>query len=200
MKYVGIIGRLNNDRITFNNELINIINKYNVTPIGIIVNFNNDSTIEFNKVKHLIDMCDYFILQGGNEYYEIDIKIIKYLYDKNIPTLGICLGMQTMAMAFNGNIGVINNHNSNDKYVHDIKINRNSKLYNILKKDNIMVNSRHNSYIINTDLKVSAINNVIEAIEDENKTFFIGVEWHPESIYDENNKLLFDFLFNCNKI
>ena len=200
MKYVGIIGRLNNDRITFNNELINIINKYNVTPIGIIVDFNNDPNIEFNKVKHLIDMCDYFILQGGNEYYEIDIKIVKYLYDKNIPTLGICLGMQTMAMAFNGNIGIINNHNSTDKYVHDIKINRNSKLYNILKKDNIMVNSRHNSYIINTDLKVSAINNVIEAIEDENKTFFIGVEWHPESIYDGNNKLLFDFLFNCNKI
>ena len=199
MKYVGIIGRLNNDRITFNNELINIINKYDITPIGIIVDFNNDTTTEFNKVKNLIDMCDYFILQGGNEYYEIDLKIIKYLYDKNIPTLGICLGMQSMAMAFNGNIELINNHNKSDKYVHDIKLNKNSKLYKIIKKDNIMVNSRHNSYIVSTDLKVSAINNIIEAIEEPNKTFFIGVQWHPESIYDDNNKLLFDFLFNLNK-
>lgn len=199
MKYVGIIGRLNNDRITFNNELINVINKYNITPIGIIVDFNNDSTKEFDKIKNLIDMCDYFILQGGNEYYDIDLKIIKYLYDKNIPTLGICLGMQSMAMAFNGNMALINEHNKNDKYVHDIKINKNSKLYKIIKKDNIMVNSRHNSCIVNTDLKVSAINNVIEAIEDTNKTFFIGIQWHPESIYDENNKLLFDFLFNLNK-
>lgn len=200
MKYVGIIGRINNDKITFNNELINISNKYNITPIGIIVDFNNDSNIEFDRVKNLIDMCDYFILQGGNEYYDIDIKIVKYLYTKNIPTLGICLGMQTMAMAFNGCMGSINNHNSSDKYVHNIMINKNSKLYEIIKKENIMVNSRHNSYIINTDLKVSAINNVIEAIEDKNKTFFIGVEWHPESIYDENNKLLFDFFFNCKKI
>lgn len=200
MKYVGIIGRLNNDRITFNNELLNIINKYDVTPIGIIVDFNNDIDLEFNKVKYLIDMCDYFILQGGDTYYDIDLKIVKYLYDKNIPTLGICLGMQTMAMAFNGNMGNINNHNSSDKYVHNIMIDKTSKLYQIIKKDNIIVNSRHNSYIINTDLKVSAINNIIEAIEDKNKIFFIGIQWHPESIYDENNKLLFDFLFNCNKI
>lgn len=200
MKYVGIIGRKVDDRITFNNELINIINKYDVTILGIIVDFDNDSNIEFNKVKGLIDMCDYFILQGGKDFYDIDLKIVRYLYDKNIPTLGICLGMQTMAMVFNGTMGNINNHYSSDKYVHDIKIDKNSKLYEIIKKDNIMVNSRHNSYIISTDLKVSAINNVIEAIEDKNKLFYIGVEWHPESIYDENNKLIFDSLFNCNKI
>jgi CTP synthase (UTP-ammonia lyase) len=199
MKYVGIIGRNNDNKITFNKELINIINKYNLKSLGIIVDFENNPNIEFNKIKNLIDMCDYFILQGGNDYYDIDIMIVKYLYNKNIPTLGICLGMQTMAMAFNGTMGNICNHNSNDKYVHDIIINTNSKLYEIIKKENIKVNSRHNSYIINTDLKVSAISNVIEAIEDKNKLFFIGVQWHPESIYDENNKLLFDFLFNCNK-
>lgn len=199
MKYIGIIGRINNDKITFNKELIDVIDKYNVMPIGIIVNFNNNPSEEFNKIKGLIDMCDFFILQGGNEIFDIDIYIVKYLYSKNIPTLGICLGMQTMSIAFNGNIGSIKNHNINNKYAHNILINKNSKLYSIIQKENILVNSRHNDYITNTDLKVSATNNIIEAVEDENKLFFIGVQWHPESIYDENNKLLFDFLFNCNK-
>lgn len=196
MKYVGIIGRSNSDKITFNKEVIDIIDKYNLVPIGIIVDFNNDVNEEFNKVKVLIDMCNYFILQGGIEYYDIDIKIVKYLYDLNMPTLGICLGMQTMAMAFDGNMNDIDGHYSNNKYVHSINIDENSKLYSIIKKNNILVNSRHHSYIVNTKLFVSSLSNVIESIEDKNKKFFIGLQWHPESIYDENNKKIFDYFFN----
>ena len=195
MHYIGIIGRKNDNKITFNQEIINVIHKYNCIPIGIIVDFDNNPNIEFNKIKNIIDLCDGLILQGGSDYYDIDILITKYLYKNNIPTLGICLGMQTMAMTFNGTMSEIANHNSKSKYVHSINIDKNSKLYNIIKKDKIFVNSRHNSYIINTDLDVSATNNVIEAIEDKNKKFFIGVQWHPESIMDENSILLFNSFF-----
>ena len=195
MQYIGIIGRKNDNKITFNQEIINVIHKYNCIPIGIIVDFDNDPNIKFNKIKNIIDLCDGFILQGGSNYYDIDIIITKYLYENNIPTLGICLGMQTMAMTFNGTMSEINNHNRKNKYVHSINIDKNSKLYNIIKKDKIFVNSRHNSYIVNTDLDVSATNNIIEAIEDKNKKFFIGIQWHPESIMDENSILLFNYFF-----
>ena len=195
MHYIGIIGRKNDNKITFNQEVINVIHKYKCIPIGIIVDFDNNPNIEFNKIKNIIDLCDGFILQGGSDYYDIDILITKYLYENNIPTLGICLGMQTMAMTFNGTMSEIANHNSKSKYVHSINIDKNSKLYNIIKKDKIFVNSRHNSYIKNTDLDVSATNNIIEAIEDKNKKFFIGVQWHPESIIDENSILLFNYFF-----
>ena len=195
MHYIGIIGRKNDNKITFNQEIINVIHKHNCIPIGIIVDFDNNPNIEFNKIKNIIDLCDGFILQGGSDYYDIDILITKYLYENNIPTLGICLGMQTMAMTFNGTISETKNHNSKNKYVHNIKINENSKLFNIIKKNKIFVNSRHNSYIVNTDLDVSATNNIIEAIEDKNKKFFIGVQWHPESIMDENSILLFNSFF-----
>ena len=137
MYYIGIIGRKNDNKITFNQEIINVINKYNCIPIGIIANFNNNPNIEFNKIKKIIDLCDGFILQGGDNYYDIDILITKYLYKNNIPTLGICLGMQTMADAFDGNMNKINNHNSKNKYVHQITINENSKLYGIIKKNKI---------------------------------------------------------------
>lgn len=52
------------------------------------------------KIKKLINFYGGIILQGGDNLYEIDKKIVKYLYDKDIPTLGICLGMQIMAISF----------------------------------------------------------------------------------------------------
>ena len=197
--YIGIIGRKNDDKITFNKEIIDVIKKYDFIPLGIIVDFENNSDNEFIKTKPLIDLCSGIILQGGSDYYDIDIIMTKYLHKNNIPTLGICLGMQTMAMAFNGNMGDINNHKSDKLYVHSVDINKNSKLYDILKKDKIMVNSRHKSYIINTDLKVSGQANIIEAIEDNAKDFFIGVQWHPETLMDENSILLFNNFFSSIK-
>ena len=115
MHYIGIIGRKNDNKITFNQEITNVIHKYNCIPIGIIVDFDNNPNMEFNKIKNIIDLCDGFILQGGSDYYDIDILITKYLYENNIPTLGICLGMQTMAMTFNGTMSEIKNHNSSHR-------------------------------------------------------------------------------------
>ena len=197
--YIGIIGRKNDDKITFNKEIIDVIKKYDFIPLGIIVDFENNGDNEFIKTKPLIDLCSGIILQGGSDNYDIDIIITKYLHKNNIPTLGICLGMQTMAMAFNGNMGDINNHKSDKLYVHSVDINKDSKLYDILKKDKIIVNSRHKSYIINTDLKVSGQANIIEAIEDNAKDFFIGVQWHPETLMDENSILLFNNFFSSIK-
>lgn len=199
MMYIGVIGRENNNRIVFNKEVMNVIEKYNFIPIGIIVNFNNDSQKEFKRIKSLINLCHGFILQGGTDYYDVDIVITKYLHKKNIPTLGICLGMQTMAMAFNGVMNNIENHQSDNLYVHEVDIDKNSKLYSIINKDKIIVNSRHKSYIASTQLDTSGKANIIEAIEDKNKKFFIGIQWHPETLMDENSILLFDNFFKTIK-
>ena len=197
--YIGIIGRKNDDKITFNKEIIDVIKKYDFIPLGIIVDFENNSDNEFIKIKPLIDLCSGIILQGGSDYYDIDIVITKYLHKNNIPTLGICLGMQTMAMAFNGTMNNIDNHKSNKLYVHEVNIDKNSKLYRIIKKNKIMVNSRHQSYIAKTDLNISGKANIIEAIEDSTKTFFIGIQWHPETLMDKNSILLFNSFFSSIK-
>lgn len=192
MKYIGVIGRINDNNITYNREILEVIYKYNCIPICISLRFIEN---EFDIIKPLIDKCDGFILQGGTNFYDIDLLIVKYLYENNIPTLGICLGMQTMACLFNGKMDNINNHYSLNKYVHNIYINDKSKLFKIIGKNKILVNSRHKEYVTNTDLSISSFSNVIESVEDISKKFFIGVQWHPESLMDENSKKLFDYFF-----
>jgi len=38
--------------------------------------------------------------------------------------------------------------------------------------------------------------NIIEGIEDSNKKFFLGVQWHPESTEDIDNYNLFKYFID----
>lgn len=189
---------------TFNSEILDVISTYHGVPVGIIVDFNNDSDLEFERIVQIIDFCDGIILQGGSNFYDIDQKIVKYLYEKNIPTLGICLGMQQMGVTMDGELKLLpnDNHQKKDYYVHSININNNSLLYHILKEDKIRVNSRHSEYLTKTDLSIGAFSSdkIIEEVEDINKTFFLGVGWHPESIQSDLNSIkLFRYFFSSIK-
>ena len=183
-------------------DLIAFLRKYNINVIAIPVVFEN--TDELNNVKRLIDLCDGVILPGGAEINDIDYKITEYLYSINKPTLGICLGMQIIGKTFNGQIREkIENggHNKNNKYVHDIVITKDSLLYKILGETTIKVNSRHENYVPQTKLDCVAYSqkdNILEAIEDKSKKFFIGVQWHPESLNDDiYSNRLFDYFIKC---
>ena len=155
-----------------------------------------------NDYKILINMCDGIIFQGGDDFEKYDLEVLKYIYDIDKPVLGICLGMQLIGVLFNGFMIDIENHKKQLNYVHEVKIKRNSKLYNIFKSDIIKVNSRHKSIVKNTKLNIVGISNdgYIEAIEDNNKKFFIGVQWHPENMvsYDDKQNNLFKyFIKSC---
>ena len=199
MKKVGIILR-DDYNLSFrkskmlNSEIVEYLK--DCLLVGIIVDFNNDSSKEFLRVQELIDECDGIILQGGSEMYPIDLEIVKYLYDRDISTLGICLGMQIMGVVINGELSSnsLISLKSNKKYVHSISIKEDSKLYSILNNNKIEVNSRHKDYLIKTDLDIVGYSDddIIEAIEDKNKKFFVGVEWHPESLNDEYSNKLFN--------
>ena len=163
-------------------------------PIGITL---------ISNYKNLINMCDGIIFQGGDNEEGYDLYALKYAYDINKPVLGICLGMQLMGMLFDGIMIDIDNHKKKLSYAHTVTLSKNSKLYNIFKTNNIKVNSRHKSVIKTTKLKIVGISNdgYIEALEDSTKTFFIGVQWHPESManYDNSQKNLFKYFVKCCK-
>ncbi len=175
-------------------EIIEAIVKNNGIPIGITLKEN---------YKDVIDICDGIIFEGGDDFEEYDFEALKYIYEIDKPVLGICLGMQLMGVLFNGNMAFIPNHKKTLKYAHAVRINKNSKLYNIYKTDIIKVNSRHKSIIKNTTLMVSAVSNdgLIEAIESPNKKFFVGMQWHPESMinYDTKQNNIFKYFINVLK-
>lgn len=192
---IGIISReyysATNKKINIvYNDIISSVIKSNGIPIGIP--YNEDITKYLN-------ICNGFILQGGDDINKFNLKTIKILKEKDIPTLGICLGMQEMF--YKNNLIDISNHNINS--LHEIKINKNTLLHKIIKKDKILVNSRHKSAIKKTNYLVSSISsdNIIESIEDPKQTFFLGLEWHPENLYkiDSNSRKIFDYFIKvCN--
>lgn len=196
MLKIGIILREYDEFLKVDKDIINYLKPYDVSYIGIV----SDSLIY---TKDIIDLCDGVIFQGGNIVGKYDIEILKYLRKIDKPTLGICLGMQEIAM-MSGTIKKIENnkHNSNMDYVHEVKLLDNTKLKLILKKDSILVNSRHNYKVNNTTLNISSYSsdNIIESIEDTSKLFFIGVQWHPEDLKNDiNSKLLIEAFINaCN--
>lgn len=158
--------------------------------------------IPLENKKEIFDICDGVIFPGGLHVREEDIECMKYLHKIDKPTLGLCLGIQIMGETFNGKTRenfVEENHNIMNEYVHNVEIDTNSKLYEILGKTKIRVNSRHKHALESTDLKISARSEdgIIEAIEDSSKKFFIGVQWHPETIIeDEYSTKLFDYFIS----
>lgn len=167
-----------------------------------------DSTLSLDKYKdellEQIKGIKGFILPGGENISNVDLFIIDYCYKNNIPLLGICLGMQEIGYYFDNKAIVSLNSSSHmdmeAKYVHNITLVKDNYLYNLLKKDSISVNSRHNFHIIdNPNYLVQAYaDNVIEAIKVKNTKYILGIQFHPEIMYqyDENAQKIFKDFFN----
>ena len=199
MNIKPIIGIISRDSVTDTNKKIGIVYrdiylaviKSGGIPIGIYQDVD---------IRDYIDICNGFILQGGDDINNKNLDIIKTLMDKDIPLLGICLGMQEMF--YNGdNMIDINNHKINN--VHLVNVHRDTLLYKIVKRDKIVVNSRHKSCIGTTEHIVNAmsLDGIIEAIDIPNLRFFLGVQWHPENMYDIdiNSREIFNYFVKiCN--
>lgn len=92
-----------------------------------------------------------------------------------------------------------------DNYVHPIFVNKNSKFYQTIKAKETMVNSRHRRFVEKCP-KLDKVgfcdDNYPDVIESKNKKFYIGVRFHPESLYkkdDKMNNIFKEFIVSCRK-
>lgn len=133
------------------------------------------------------------------------------LANSELPVLGICLGAQLINILQGGslvqdiktfipesNIEHVSVNGWKDGFTqHPVKLLPDTQIARIYGKDNFDVPTSHHQSVkqLGRGLMVSAEaeDGVVEAIEMPERTFVIGVQWHPERDYT-TNKPLFDAL------
>lgn len=141
-----------------------------------------------------------------NKRTEFEICIFEKFLKIKKPILGICGGQQLINVACGGTLiqdiksekpSLINHEQPNprDETSHIIQIKKDTKLYAIIKKNKIIVNSAHHQSVGILGKKLiecaKAEDSIIEAIEHIEHPWCIGVQWHPEFLITPSDKLLF---------
>jgi len=189
-----------------------------------------DKNVIINTLEHI----DALVLTGGADYNPLwageqpikelhninkerdlaELLITRLAYNRQIPMLGICRGIQTLAMALDGRVEqdienpLVNEDKSLKKHIkhsqdadrseptHVVNIQDNSVLSDIYG-NSAFVNTFHHQAVAAPGNKFHVVatspDGVIEAIESCEYKSIIGVQWHPEWLGDEGLKL-FDWL------
>lgn len=132
--------------------------------------------------------------------------ILRSALAKNIPVLGICGGMQLIAVEMGAKlfqhipseINAAIEHKQNEPCnvgKHRIHVSEGSRLHQIIGMSECEVNSLHHQSVMgeNARFQAGAIadDGVIESIEVTDKPFCIGVQWHPEYFVNAWERKLF---------
>lgn len=144
-----------------------------------------------------LEKVEGILLPGGCDVGRWDYFLINYAVCNNLKLLGICQGMQSMALwKSNDSLISIGNdfHHQKEGYVHSVTL-QDSRLQQIVGSHSLRVNSHHyqtvkKSYLFTVVGRSS--DGLIEAVENSMQTFQIGVQWHPERMldYDDDSKKL----------
>ena len=146
---------------------------------------------------------------------ETELSLLKYiLFSTEKPVFGVCRGHQILNVALGGTLIIDlgsagkEEHSltqlQRENYSHEIVVEENSRLKEILKEET-HVNSFHHQAIdkLGEGLVVTAYSrndHVIEAVEIPGERFVLGVQWHPEElIAHASHKALFEALVEAAK-
>ena len=132
-----------------------------------------------------------------------DDALLAAALDRDRPVLGICYGMQLLALHNGGalhydvatDLPRASEHRFTDPGArHEVALEPASRLHEILGGDRASVNSRHHQAVADAGhARVSARSDdeLVEAIELSGARFAVGVQWHPESLDAGHRERLF---------
>ena len=168
--------------------------------------------------ENVLDSIDGLLLSGGGDIeperfsvYDYDASLVgepsperdayelalaRRAYEYDLPTLGICRGIQTIAVALGGSLRLdIPNHKQSlprPKPSHEIAIAPDSRLARLMDTTENetgqfdRVNSFHHQAVEYApdgfDVTAYSPDGFIEALEARGRRFYVGVQWHPEQM------------------
>lgn len=177
-----------------------------------------------------LDTLDAIVLSGGGDFNPLwageqpvpqlhninnerdlpELLLTRYAFDRQMPMLGICRGIQTLAMSLGGHVEqdikptpTLIKHSQTSHQstqTHSVNIKPGTMLSDIFDgEDTIYVNSFHHQAVDNPGKHMrtaaTAPDGTIEAIESSEQKPVIGVQWHPEWLA-EDGLPLFRWLVN----
>lgn len=177
-----------------------------------------------------LDTLDAIVLSGGGDFNPLwageqpvpqlhninnerdlpELLLTRYAFDRQMPMLGICRGIQTLAMSLGGHVEqdikpshTLIKHSQTSHQstqTHSVNIKAGTMLSEIFDgEDTIYVNSFHHQAVDNPGKHMrtaaTAPDGTIEAIESSEQKPVIGVQWHPEWLADDGLPL-FRWLVN----
>ncbi len=160
-------------------------------------------------------------LGGINDERDLpELLITRLAYNRNMPILGICRGIQTLAVALGGkvaqDIGSTAVKHSQDaaRHVptHSVTVQSGSMLYEALHRNYVglkssekqaeptthYVNSFHHQAVSDPGPHLMAVahasDGIIEAVESSEEKAILGVQWHPECMEGVDSFKIFNWL------
>lgn len=150
-----------------------------------------------------------------NHRDKYELALAKYAIEKDLPILAICRGLQVLNISLGGSVhqdleekGYENHslHNARRREgSHFVNLKKDNPLYDIVGEEKIWVNSYHHQGINKLGKGLKAVgfseDEVIEAAYMPEKKFVLGLQWHPEYMYDNEitKKIAKSFIEACQK-
>ncbi len=208
---------INRKMIRVNNTFVNAVVDGGGIPIVIPI------IKELKDIDRYLDLVNGLIFTGGEDVSSLffgeepirevdticmardkmELELFKKAYERSIPILGICRGLQLINIALGGtlyqdinaqvpnSLGHMCGYNIHQGY-HNINISEDSLMFDIFNVDKLAVNSQHHQSIkkLGGNLKITSLTSdgIVESVESINNKFVLGVQFHPEAMIESENK------------
>ncbi|GCE12888.1 gamma-glutamyl-gamma-aminobutyrate hydrolase family protein [Tengunoibacter tsumagoiensis] len=177
---------------------------------------------ELHGIQALLASLDGLLLPGGidvqplhyqeeaSEYIDrahpqldaLELMLARWAYEQNVPTLGICRGMQVINVALGGSLyqdlasqypGSLFHANwdqPRNQIIHTIELTSGSRMEKILGVGKVAVNSLHHQAVKvpGKDVVITgrAEDGVAELLEVTGRRFMLAAQCHPEELFVES--------------
>ena len=138
-----------------------------------------------------------------------EMRLVRWAQEEGKPLIGVCRGIQMINVALGGSLYQdvreqrcesirhdyfsTSGEFSREYLAHTVRIERGSRLAQLLSAEEVPVNSMHHQGIrrLAPGLRPTAFapDGLIEGFEGQNARFLLGVQWHPEELAESSEPM-----------